>query len=256
MTKILRAVSLLSLGSALLNAQLQDGGAPVDGGTPAANAPQDVPVPEGMKAQMFHFRKEKVKDENGVEIADEVFKHPSVKIPLPIPTREEILAIFNDANRTSEQAFILSLIDDAFYAQARDQINEFREANPKATVTANVIDYSKLTVNALANMPASERGNKLDEEDMKAFITDYVSVMPQASGKDSNKIKAQANILEKGLRTVKTDKKVLAVMKDLLTLWAANTPNLEEHQKVYDALNGRIDKWVKTEPRNVLESIV
>lgn len=259
----IRVLSLLALASgAFLHAQPADGGAA--GGTDtggAANQPQEMQVPEGMKAQMFHFRKEKVKDENGNEIADEVFKHPSVKIPLPIPTREELLAIFTapatgEGNRASEQAFILSLVDDAFYAQARDQINEFRESNPKATVTANVIDYSKLTINALANMPASERGNKLDDEDMKAFITDYVSVMPQASGKDANKIKAQAGILEKGLRTVKTDKKVLSVMKDLLTMWAANTPNLEEHQKVYDALNGRIDKWVKAEPKNVLESIM
>lgn len=247
--------------SLMMQAQLEEGGAASGGTAAAANQPQETPVPEGMKAQMFHFRKEKVRDEAGNEIADEVFKHPSVKIPMPIVTREEMLAIFSapstgEGNRASEQSFILSLVDDALYSQARDQINQFREDNPKATVTANVIDYSKLSVNALANMPASERGNKLDEEDMKAFIVDYVSVMPQASGKDANKIKAQANILDKGLRTVKTDKKVLAVMKDLLTLWAANTPNLDEHQKVYDALNGRIDKWVKAEPKNVLQSIM
>jgi hypothetical protein len=255
--KSISKFSLLALATAgLFMEQATDGsGVGVSTGS-AGGKPEDVPVPEGMRGQMFHFRKEKVKDAEGNEIADEVYKHPSVKIPLPIPTREEILAIFNDTARTSEQAFVLSLIEDAFYAQARDQINEFRESNPKATVTANVIDYSKLSINALANMPASERGNKLDEEDMKQFVADYVSVMPQASGKDANKIKAQANILEKGLRTVKTDKKVLAVMKDLLTLWAANTQNLEEHQKVYDALNGRIDKWSKAEPKNVLESIM
>lgn len=232
------------------------------GGTSAPETKQDeVQVPEGMRASIFHFRKEKVKDENGNEIAEETFKHPSVKIPLPVPTREELLAIFNapttgEDNRASEQKFILDLIEDAYYAQARDQINEFREANPKATVTANVIDYSKISITALANMPASERGNKLDEDSLKDFLADYVSIMPQAADKEISKIKAQASILEKGLRTVKTDKKVLAVMKDLLTLWASATPNLEEHQKVYDALIGRIEKWSKAEPKNVLESIM
>lgn len=226
----------------------------VDGATPTT--PAEPPIPEGMRGQMFHFRKEKVKDEEGKEI--EVFKLPSAKIPLPIPTREQVREIFNDDTRTSEQKFVLDLIDDAFYAQARDQINEFRENNPgkDKLVTADVIDYSKLTINALANMPASERGNKVSDEDMAEFIKDYVAIMPQASGKDANKVKAQAGILEKGLRTVKTDKKVLGVMQNLLTVWAASSEALEEHQQVYDMLSNRIKKWLSAEPKNVLESIM
>jgi hypothetical protein len=228
-------------------------------GTDGSNAAPAVVIPEGMRAQVFHFRKEKIKDEEGKEI--EVFKHPSVTIPLPVPTVEMVRDIFNapsvgDNNRSSEQKFILDLISDGFYAQARDQINSFREDNPKGTVTADVLDYSKLTITALANMPASERGSKVSEEDVAEFIKDYVAVMPAASGKDAAKIKAQAGILEKGLRSVKTDKKVLSVMNDLLTMWAANTANLEEHQEVFDMLTGRIKKWVAAEPRNVLESIM
>ncbi len=232
----------------------------VDGSTPVANKPEEVQVPEGMKAAMFHFRKEKTKDpETGAEL--ESYKHPSAKIPLPIPTREQLAEIFNapstgEGNRASEQVFVLSLIEDAFYDQARDQINEFREANARTPITANIIDYSKLSINALANMPASERGSKISDEDMAAFLLDYVSVMPAASGKDANKVKAQAGLLEKGLRTVRTDKKVLGIMNDLLTMWAANSSNLEEHQQVYDMLTGRVKKWVSAEPKNVLDSIL
>jgi hypothetical protein len=255
------ALLALSVGAMMY----RDGTPGTDGsggnGAPAASAPAVV-IPEGMKAQVFHFRKEKIKDSEGKEI--EVFKHPSVTIPIPVPTVEMVKEIFTapttgDNNRGSEQKFILDLISDAFYSQAREQINNFREGvdNPKEKlVTADVIDYSKLTITALANMPASERGSKVSDEDMAAFLQDYVAVMPQASGKDASKIKAQADILERGLRSVKTDKKVLNVMNDLLTLWAANTANLEEHQEVYDMLTGRIKKWVAAEPRNVLESIM
>lgn len=231
-------------------------------GTAAASAAPATPpvvIPDGMRAQVFHFRKEKIKDSEGKEI--EVFKHPSVTIPLPIPTVEQLKDIFNapsvgENNRSSEQKFILDLIDDSFYSQARDQINNYREENTKGVVTTNVLDYSKLTINALANMPASERGNKISDEDMAEFLKDYVTIMPTAANKEPAKVKAQAEILEKGLRTVKTDKKVLGVMSDLLTLWAANTTNLEEHQEVYDMLTGRIKKWLSTEPKNVLESIM
>jgi hypothetical protein len=183
---------------------------------------------------------------------------------MPVPTVEMVRDIFNapsvgDNNRGSEQKFILDLVSDAFYSQARDQINNFRMTTRQSEgklVTADVLDYSKLTITALANMPASERGSKVSDEDMAAFMQDYVAIMPAASGKDASKIKAQADILERGLRTVKTDKKVLNVMNDLLTMWAANTANLEEHQEVYDMLTGRIKKWLAAEPKNVLESIM
>lgn len=228
-------------------------------GADGSDTAKEVPIPDGMKGYMFHFRKEKVKDEAGNEI--DTYKHPSVKIPLPVPTREEVLAIFNapvsgEGNRASEQKFILDLVEDAFYSQARDQINEYRESNSKQEVTANIIDYSKLTINALANMPASERGNKVSDEDMAAFISDYVAIMPAALNKDANKIKAQANLLEKGLRTVRTDKKVLDIMQKVLAVWAASTQNLEEHQQVFDMLDGRIKKWMSKEPANVLDSIM
>lgn len=221
-------------------------------GADGAGAP--AAAPEGMRNEVFHFRKEKIKDDAGNEI--EVFKHPSVTIPLPVVTRDDIVGIFTDESRTSEQSFVLGLVQDAFYAQARDQINEFREQNTKGTVSAEIIDYSKLTINALANMPASERGNKVSDEDMTAFIQDYVAIMPTALNKDASKIKAQAGILEKGLRTVRTDKKVLGVMEGVLAVWASATSNLDEHKNVYDMLMGRIKKWLDAEPKNVLDSIL
>lgn len=239
--------------------KLQDDSVGAAGGGTANTKPEEVQVPEGMKAFVFHFRKEKIKDAEGNEL--ETYKHPSAKIPLPVPTREQLAEIFNapsagEGNRASEQAFVLSLIQDAFYDQVREQINEFRTNNPRTTIDANIVDYSKLTVNALANMPASERGSKISDEDMADFIADYVAIMPQALNKDANKIKAQANLLEKGLRTVRTDKKVLDIMKQVLSVWAASTQNLEEHQAVYDMLSGRITKWMSAEPKNVLDAIM
>ncbi len=230
--------------------------------TGAAPAPTPAPVviPEGMKGEVFHFRKEKVKDEEGKEIG-EVKKHPSVTIPLPIPTKDEVLAIMTapsegEGNRAAEQKFILDLVMDAYYGQAREQINAYRDSNKDATVTADIIDYSKLTILALATMPAGERGNKISDEDLKAFLEDYAAIMPAALQKSADKIKAQASLLEKGLRTVKSDKKVLEVMNNVLTVWAANTANLEEHQAVYDMFAARLKKWLTAEPANIMDSIL
>lgn len=229
--------------------------------TAAAPAPTPAPVviPEGMKGQMFHFRKEKVKVGEGEEI--EVYKHPSIIVPLPIPTVDQLKEIFNapttgDNNRSVEQKYILDLVFDGFYSQVREQINATREEGSKTAFSVDNVDYSKLSILALASMPASERGSKVTDEDMAEFIKDYVSIMPAASGKDISKIKAQAGILEKGLRTVRTDKQVLDIMSKLLTLWAGTTANMEEHQEVYEMLTGRIKKWLATEPKNVLDSIM
>ena len=246
----------ISLGAMYREQASTDGAASGSGTAAPAPTPAPVVIPEGMKGQVFHFRKEKIKDESGAEI--EVYRHPSVTIPLPIPTKDELVAIFSDDARASEQKYILDLVSDAFYVQARDQINEYRGDDSLQTkpVSADIIDYGKLTITALANMPASERGNKIDDEDIKEFLKDYVAIMPAALQKDAAKIKAQAGILEKGLRTVKTDKKVLGVMKEILAVWAANTSNLEEHQPVYDMFENRIKKWLTTEPKNVFESII
>lgn len=243
------------LAAAMPGMMYRDNQVGADGSGASATPEKEVPVPDGMRAEVFHFRREKVKDDSGNEIG-EVYKHPSVKIPLPLVTKEEVAGIMTDDTKSAEQKFILDLIGDAYYGQARDQINAWREDNPKGTVSADIIDYSKLSITALANMPASERGSKVSDEDMAAFLADYVAIMPGASNKDANKIKAQANILEKGLRTVRTDKKVLGVMSDLLSLWAASTANLEEHQQVYEMLTNRIKKWVSAEPKNVIDSIL
>jgi hypothetical protein len=249
--------------AALIGATFRDT-QPADGAAAGGATKQEAapPAPAGMKNEVFHFRKEKVTDESGQEIG-EVFKHPSVTIPLPLVTKELVLEIFSapsegDGNRATEQKYILDTLYDQIYLQAREQINEAREAqkdNKEFRVTADVLDYNKLNITALANMPASERGNKISEEDIKAFIADYVAIMPAALQKEASKIKAQAGLLEKGLRTVKTDKKVLEVMGQVLQVWAGTTTALEEHQSVYEMLKGRIDKWSKAEPKNVLEQI-
>lgn len=264
MSLIKTASQIIALSAVAFREQNPEGSSGTGTATPAATAtpaptPAPVVIPEGMKGQMFHFRKEKIKVEGGEEI--EVYKHPSITIPLPLPTVEQLKDIFNapsagDNNRSSEQKYILDLIFDAYYSQVREQINATREEGSKTAFSVDNVDYSKLSILALANMPASERGSKITDEDMAEFLKDYVSIMPTASGKDVSKIKAQAGILEKGLRTVRTDKTVLDIMGKLLTIWAGNTQNGEEHQEVYEMLTGRIKKWMASEPKNVLDSIM
>lgn len=221
---------------------------------------KQVEIPAGMRAEIFHFRKEKVKDDEGDEIG-EAYKHPSIMVPLPMVTKEELAAIFaapseGEGSRASEQKWVIELINDAFYSQAREQINAFREESPKAECSAQVLDYAKISITALANMPASERGNKISEEDMNDFIADYVAIMPAATGKDASKIKKQAKLLQQGLRSVKTDKKVLELFDNLLAVWAnATGDNLVEHQAVYDMLTGRIKKWSTATPKNIMADL-
>lgn len=221
---------------------------------------KEITIPAGMFREVCHFRKEKVKDEATGQEIGEGYKHPSIAIALPLPSKEELLAIFSapsegEGSKAAEQKYVIDLIKDAYYVQAREQINDWREQNPKDEVSTNILDYNKISITALANMPASERGNKIDEEAMKDFLADYIAIMPAASGKDASKVKAQAGLLEKQLRTVRTDKKVLTVMDGLLAIWANATTAMDENQQVYEFLTNRIKRWLTAEPKNVLESI-
>lgn len=267
----LSAIACAAMGSRNL---LQEGEPGAAGGAAATTA-TTKPVkeirdytkdmPQGMAPAVFHFRKETIKDPETDQVITESYKHPSLKVPLPVPTKEELLAIFTapsegEGNRASEQKYLLDLVSSAFYDQAREQINEFREdkANVGKEVTADALDYNKISITALANMPASERGNKPTDEEMKDFISDYVAVMSAGTQYGAAKIKAQVGVLEKQLAQVKTAKPVLEAFNLLLNQWAELTTKeaVSENQKVYDFLMARIKKWLAKEPTNLLADII
>jgi len=218
----------------------------------------DQPVPAGYTKQIFHFKKEAIKDAAGNKVADGK-KLPSVALLLPLVTAETILTVFTDTTKGKEQQFLLDQIQQAVYLGARDQINSFREKNPGTDVPLSVLDAAKLSIEALtAAAEESGASNKLTDEDWEAFYEDWSATMLATEWTTENreaKVAAQVNLFKKTLRRSR-DKKLLNGVKQLLAIYAANSKGLADNVSCYENLNAYVEKWVNYEPQDLLASIL
>lgn len=275
MSKLFRSSLLAAAGALFLseevgaagggNATLSIDGIPQDDAGASEAAPKrgevigaDQAVPAGMVKQVFHFKKEAIKDAAGNKIADGK-KLPSVALLLPAVTADTILTVFADPAKTKEQQFVLDQIQQAVYLGARDQINLFREKNPGVDVPLSVLDHNKLTIEALtAAAEESGSSSRITEEDWTSFYEDWKATMLATEWTQDNrdkKVDAQINFFQKNLRRSR-DKKVLGGVQQLLQIYAANSKNLADNVACFENLSAYVEKWVNYEPQDVLASIL
>jgi hypothetical protein len=190
----------------------------------------------------FHFRK--VKDEaSGVET-----KRPTVTIPVPAPSVEGIIAIIEAGGKGLD--LLLEAVRDKVVEQARDQVNE------KEDITADNFDYTKLSWEAIANMPKAERrGGGIAKELWDDFAADYVSVMPGVTGKKKEAVELAAKVFVSKFANAKTNKPVLKVLQEQLGLYINNTTRGEEMAPVVEWLSNKLDTLIKTDETNLLLSL-
>lgn len=271
MAKIIRgAFAALALASLAMNEEVGAAGGS-DAASAAGNAAAgeaapkrgevigaDQEVPTGMLKQVFHFKKEVLKDAAGNKIG-EGKKLPSIALLLPAVSAETVLTVFADPTKAKEQQFVLDQIQQAVYLGARDQINAFREKNVGQDVPLSVLDHSKLTIEALtAAAEESGASNKLTDDDWASFYEDWKVTMLATEWTQDNrdkKVDAQINFFQKNLRRSR-DKKVLAGVQQLLQIYAANSANLADNVACYENISAYVEKWVNYEPQDVLASIL
>ena len=212
-----------------------------------------APIPAGSKEFSFHFRTEKIRNESG-EAIGEGKKMPTFKAILPVPDATQLLDFI--ASGGKELEFLNDVIYDAIQDAARAQINEYRENNPNAeALTADVLDLSKLTFTAIANMPKESRAKpEIPEELFNTFFEDYKNVMV-AAGKEPTRVAKHIVMFKSHFRTCKFDKAALGILKDNLNVWAAKTENMEDNKDVFEFLVNRADKYLKAEERNLVAAL-
>lgn len=172
----------------------------------------------------FHFRKDK---ETGQ-------KRPSVHLVLPQLDVNTLVNIINEGGKGLEM--LLAASNDVIIEQARGQV----AAN--ATMTQADLDVSKLDWNFIANLPKAERtGGGIAKDTWEAFGEDYKDVMLAATGKPAEAIENHVKFLMNKFAVIKTNKKVLAFMKDMLTTYFEATPNKEEFAACVEFLSNKAD---------------
>jgi hypothetical protein len=270
MTKILTQSALIAamLGSAMFkedtvgvagsttaaaNASTPSGG--VSGAeaekTPAAVAPPAPNEYVEMTKVNFHFKKEKdTKDETGKVLAVGA-KHPSVEMFLPIPKLSRIVQYIAEPEKYAKEIELLNgAIFDVVYGQARAQVNDYREKNPKDTVTNAVLNYDKLDWTAIANMPKSERGAYApDESEVEAFVTSYAEVMPAAAQKSPEAIANHVKLFKDGFKKQRGQKEILELFDGMLSVYLASAPQeaVEDNLQVVEYFQNKLQRWIKAE---------
>lgn len=224
----------------------------------AAPSPLTSKDPSVMVKQTFHFKTEKLRDEKGNVVGDGK-KHPSVSLDLPVPTVAALQVMLSNPDQfKAEVELLLSTISDQVYRVARSQINDWRENNKDGTVTAACLNYGKLSWNAIANMPKSERGSSVpSEEDQKAFFESYLAVMPEALNKSKEKIENHILCFQGGFKKQRSQKEILEMFINSLAVYvsSAGEDAIEEHQEVIEYFNGRLQKLLTAEEKITMDNL-
>lgn len=201
----------------------------------------------------FNFKARTIKDENGKEIG-KTKKQPSLTVSLPQPTTEEIIAILqsNDEAHAKVKTYLMDLVYSGVRDQAKQMLDEAIDSfdpNEDKTVTAEVIDYDKLDIVYIANLPPAQRGARaIPEEDYEAFYQDYMQVMVAVTGKPETKIKNHIEHFKKPTR-IKQAKDILGVLVEQLDIYLASSNAVEDTGEVAQRIRAKFDKWVKEDEK-------
>lgn len=225
----------------------------------------------------FNFKARKITDAEGKEIG-KTKKQPPLIVSLPQPTVEEIILSLGIEDKTVKEtkkvdgkdvevetvvvdkvkAMILEAVQAIVRDQAKSQLDDVIDALPADStevLTAQSIDYDKLSLRYIADLPPAQRGAKaIPEEDWLAFFQDYLQVMVQATGKPEAKIKNHLDLFQKPTRA-KQNKEALAVLVDQLDVYATSTQNLEDTGECVDRLRNKFQKWIEEDAKLDLTSL-
>lgn len=206
----------------------------------------------------FDFKTMKIKDDNGKVIGNGK-KRPSVELELPIPVWEEVCAF---PEGSAERNLVLESITDTIYGQARNQINEAikaaEESGSEIVINQEVLKMDELTWSFIANMPPARRGAaKIDDEAWTAFSEDYVSTMVQISPYKEPQLKGQADVFcdRFNSKGIKGNKKIIALLKQLLEQWFAASTAAEEHFQIYKFLSNKAENILNENAEKKMEEL-
>lgn len=200
----------------------------------------------------FNFKTRKITSESGEEIG-RTKKQPSVAVELPVPSPEETIGYLSNPD-SKEAALVSEAVNAIIYQAAREQFDEIIDAfgdDDTKVVAASMLDFSRLDLSFIANLPPSARASSaLTEEDFNAFFADYLPVMVQATGKEEHRIKLHIDLFKKPNKA-KANKGVMHVLVEQLDIYLASSANLEEHATVATRIRDKFQRWID-EPEKAL----
>lgn len=195
------------------------------------------------KAFKFNFKKRTIKDENG-QVIGEIAKKPSIEVALPVLSTAGVIEALQLGGKEAD--VILDAVNFVFYQAARQQFDDVIEnmTNPDDEVKAADLNFDKLQLSYLANLPPATRGGAaISEDEWNFFFSDYLAVMVAATGKEERRIANQIEHFKKPNRC-KANQAVLEVLVDQLSIYITKSANIEDTAQAAERLMGKFQSWI------------
>lgn len=210
----------------------------------------------------FTFKARKIMDDNNKEIG-KTKKHAAVNVPIPQPTDAELISYLQIPDlaegvvATPEQkaqlavkSVIMDAVREVVSGQVKAQFDELIDqfgADESKELTAQLLDYDKLSLQYISQLEPGQRGAKaIPEEDWIAFYEDYLAVMVKATGKPEAKIKNHLELFKKPTRA-KSSPDVMSVLVDQLDVYMASSGAIEDTGECTVRVRNRFKKWLAEE---------
>ncbi len=196
------------------------------------------------KEMKFGFRTLK-DEETGVES-----KRASVEVKVPVLSVQGIVRVLQTGGK--ELDYLMSVVEGSYSDYIKYLLGN------DTSITSENFPYDKVTWEAMANQPESERkGRGIAKEIWEDFIKDYISVMPGLTGKAVKHIEKQAAVLAQKLNPLKNheDKEtLLPKFQDMLAVYAQGSPNAENFEACVKFLTEKADTFLKAEAESNLSA--
>ena len=195
------------------------------------------------KSFKFNFKKRTIKDENG-QVIGEVAKKPSIEVALPVLSTAGVIEALQLGGKEAD--VILDAVNFVFYQAARQQFDDVIEnmTNPDDEVKSSDLNFDKLQLSYLANLPPATRGGAaISEDEWNFFFMDYLAVMVAATGKEERRIANQIEHFKRPNRC-KANQAVLEVLVDQLSIYVSKSANIEDTAQAAERLMGKFQGWI------------
>lgn len=192
------------------------------------------------KEVKFSFRSVKDAD-TGLES-----KRATIEQKIPVPSVEGIIRILESGGKGLE--LLLEACADVVVQRAREVLSDDEKLTE---VPIELLDWE-----AIANLPKAERkGRGISKEVWEEFSKDYVTVMPSVTGKTAEQVGNAAKILLNKFQAVKSNKKVIELLKGQLALYLNSSPNAETFAECVEFLVNKADTLMQADEAALLAAL-
>ena len=165
-------------------------------------------------------------------------KRPTVTVEYDAPSAEGVMELLG-----SDDPKVVSLVTETIQGLLTGYVRGFvdNDADFDQAKLDQLVAEGKISIEAIANLPKSER-SMLTKEDLEAFATDYLAIMPEVTGKSAERVAAAAGLFIERFKRCAGDNDVLSVLQDQLAVFveAASPEVCEKHDRAINFLATKV----------------